>query len=491
MIGIKDLYRVQSEYGVAQRSFRDSDITFMEYLAQCRVFIAANLPKAYSDSSLDQARKSQLLMDTVEVFVEEHKVPVRGYMDSTGAPDTSLLLADLVDHITGDSVLREALEDPAVDEIQINDSKTIFVIKNGVTQYYTDSHGRVMQFGNNDEVHTTLNRLIDDGTGNTPQFTDGVPILNAKTAQHQYRVNAVHYAANTRGKPPHNEPVTSVTIRKFKENNLVIDDLIHGGSCTEQMGRLLLLLGRSEANLFCVGPMGSGKTTLLRIVASTISPLKRLLLVQNPTEISFFETDEYGRNKRNVLHHEVIQTQDGSRSTDATMENLVSNTMRETPEVICVGEVRASSEFVQLLRLMRTGVRVLGTYHSGSTSQAVDRFASELSGSTDALTERRGIVASVLDVVITQYRFENGDFRIMSIAEVLGTDEKGNSIVNTLFEFQMNGNVIPDGKGGNRVDGEFVRVGALSEKLQNQLFKAAVTREEIKEFTEPPEKRGA
>src|SRR5690606_28159318 len=114
-----------------------------------------------------------------------------------------------------------------------------FVQKHGRLEPYVDKNGRIMQFQDNDEIHIVLNKLIDDGTGQKPMFTPGNPILNAKTAKHQYRIAAVHYAANTQDKPPYNFPNTTVVIRKFKETKIEIHDLIKYGACTPKMGRLL------------------------------------------------------------------------------------------------------------------------------------------------------------------------------------------------------------------------------------------------------------
>ena len=299
MINLKEVYKIQSEYGVADESFKDSEISFEDYLAQCRMFISKNLPEDYTKGNWDSEKKLNTLINLTSLFVEKHKVNVKGYTSSEGILDTQLLLEDLCDSVTGEAIVKDALADPEVDEIQINDKNTIFVIRNGIPEYYTDSKGRVMQFSNNEEIHTLLNKLIDDGTGNLPQFTDGVPLLNAKTAKHQYRINAVHHVANTMDKPPYNYPITTVVIRKFKESHLGIEDLVRGGACTEQMGRLLMLLGRAELKLFCVGPTGSGKTTLLRIIASTVPKNKRMILIQNPTEISFFEIVDFHLN--NIL----------------------------------------------------------------------------------------------------------------------------------------------------------------------------------------------
>lgn len=484
MINVQDLYKLQSDYGVADGNFKDSEVDFDLYLKQCRVFISRNLPEEYTKGSWNAEKKQSTLLNLASEFVNKHQVNVKGYVSEENVLNSELLLQDICDAVTGDSILKEALNDPEVDEIQINDKDTIFVQKHGILQPYVDSNGRVMQFGSNDEIHIWLNKAIEDGTGNSPQFTSGVPLLNAKTAKHQYRVNAVHYVANTMDKPPHNFPITTVVIRKFKESHLGIEDLIKGKAVTEKMGRLLMLLGKAELKLFCVGPTGSGKTTLLRIIASTIPYDKRIILVQNPTEISFFERDAENRNVRNVVHWEVVQnTTDKESSSSATMSNLISNTLRATPEVIIVGEAREPSEFAQIQRAMKTGHKTMGTFHAEDASDALDRFADELStASGTSFSECLRQVSKSIDIVISQYKFEDGTRRVMEISEILGIDEHGEPRINKIFEFEMSGKTEQAENGKIRVLGEFKQRGVLSKKLQTALFKAGVSMDEIKEF---------
>lgn len=484
MLTLKEIYKLQADYSVADGSFRDTEVTFEEYMAQCRVFITSNLPKEYHNPDLDSSTKHDMLLQVASVFVDKHKSKVTGYVSKEGVLNSEALLEDVCDSVSGASILKEALEDPEVDEIQINDKNTIFVSRGGRLVPYVDSKGRIMRFFNNDEIHIVLNKLIDDGTGNIPPFTQGYPLLNAKTAQHQYRINAVHFSANTMGKPPLNFPITTAVIRKFKEVKLTIDDLIRFKAITPKMGRLLMLLGRADLKLFCVGATGSGKTTLLNIIANTIPHNVRILLVQNPTEISFMERDEYGRNTRNVVHHEVRETGEDEDKLSATMENLISNTLRETPEVILIGEMRTPNEFYQSYRAMRTGHKLFSTFHAEDAEDGVGRFATEIS-SLGGLTNTEAVrqVADTIDIIISQRRFPDGQRKVMEIAEVLGVSPTGELQINKLFEYDISeGKVRKNEFGLDEVLGKFRQVGTLSAKLQLKFFRSGVSRDEISEF---------
>jgi pilus assembly protein CpaF len=238
---------------------------------------------------------------------------------------------------------------------------------------------------------------------------------------------------------------------------------------------LLEILGTAELKLFCVGPTGSGKTTLLNIIANTIPHDKRIILVQNPTEISFMERDVNGRNIRNVVHWEVVNA--------VAMEALISNTLRATPEVILIGEAREGAEFFQIQRAMRTGHKVLGTFHAEDATDGVGRFATELSsiGGTSYMESVR-LVADTIDIIISQFKFPDGRRRIMEISEIDGVDEKGDVRVNTLFEFKLSGETRTNEHGLTEVLGDFVQVGTMSERIQKMFFKAGINKSQIAEF---------
>lgn len=476
VLRIQELHSIQSKYGVLTGDFYISEVTFKDYIAQCRVYTGSNLPDEYSNGVWDEKKKLEFLLQLTRQFVEAHKVRVKGYTAPDGSVDTELLEQDVIDSITGVSVLREALEDPDVDEIQINDKDTLFVSKGGRLQPYVDKHGRVMQFSTDEEVTIMLNRLLDDGTSSLPQLTQGYPMLNAKTAKDQYRVNAVHNSANSRDKPPNSFPITNVTLRKFKEVKLKIEDLVKYGACTEQMGRLLLLLGRAQLSLFCVGPTGSGKTTLLNIIAHEIPRELRIILIQNPTEILLVDRDEYGRNRFNVVHHEV--------SLHATMEDLITNSLRETPDILIGGEGRSATEFQQILRAMQTGQKFMGTYHAHDADDGLGRFASELSSLGGTNTEYYRVAADKIDVIVAQYRFPDGTRRIMEISVIEGVDKNGKARITKLFEFKVTGKVYKNEFGLDAVEGEFVQSGYLSPEMQRKFFLSAISAEEIAEFVD-------
>lgn len=486
MMDAKTLHNLQSRSGMESGIIESEVLQMRDYVINCRKYIEAKLPKEYYLPSFGDAQhREDFMRNLIDEFIESTPRKVEGYMNPDGTRDIDRLSNDLSDQVQGLGVLKQAFDDPEIDEIQINDYKTIFVTRKGVLEPYIDSTGRPYMFNDNSEIINLLNRVVNDGSGTAPTINPGNPIFNAKTAKEQYRINAVHPVANTANPNSDVKEVTSVVIRKFKEVKLELKDLVNGGTITKKMGDFINLLGRAEAKVFCVGPTGSGKTTLLNIVANTIPPEKRIILVQNPTEITIFDPDGFGRNKRNIVHWEVYE--DGSADVNgckATMPNLISNTLRATPEVIIVGESRAPQEFEQLQRAAMTGHRVLSTFHAEDDYDAVSRFASELSAATgSSLSEAKASACRSMNIVITQYRFGNGDRRIMSITEILGFED-GEPVFNRIFEYKLTGEVIDDPKkpGLKKSVGKFLFSNPISERLEQMFYKAGISRDELRPF---------
>ena len=482
MLNEHAVYRVQTMNNVTDLSRLDT-IGIDEYVQQCRLFVVNNnTVDGITNANEDAVAKHKRLISLIELFVNNHVVPVEGFISENGVIDKQRLLDETVDRVSGLGVLKRAFEDPDIDEIQINDFKTIYVVDRGVNKLLCDEKGQPLSFYDNEEIHTLLTKLVDDGTGQMPQFTDGIPILNTKTAKEQYRVSAVHYSANARDSDLGNLPITTVVIRKFRKVKLTMDDLVKTDTLTSKMARFLQLLGMADITLFCVGKTGSGKTTLLNIIGSTIPKNKRILLVQNPTEITFFERDNYGRNTRNAVHWEVHDV--ASKEKDAiytpTMENLMSNTLRFTPEVTIIGEARTKGEFEQIKRSIQMGQPVMGTFHAADSQEAIGRMATEVGGD---FFEAKTLFANSVDIIVSQFRFRDGTRRVLEISEIEGVNPDGSIKVNTLFEFVQTGRNSTNKKNGlPHAIGYFRQVNPISETLIKKFYRSSISHEDIAEF---------
>jgi len=137
------------------------------------------------------------------------------------------------------------------------------------------------------------------------------------------------------------------------------------------------------------GPTGSGKTTTLAAMVDEINhnTRKHIITVEDPIEY-VHQPDQSFITQRQIGVHA------------ATFAGALRSALRESPDVLVVGELR-DRESVQLaLSAAETGVLVFGTLHTNSAAKAVDRLIDV--GAEDNQDQIRGVIAVLLRAVIAQ-----------------------------------------------------------------------------------------
>jgi twitching motility protein PilT len=175
-----------------------------------------------------------------------------------------------------------------------------------------------------------------------------------------------------------------------------------------QLPSILKQLTRLSNGLIIVsGPTGAGKTTTLAALIHEINTAGRrhIITIEDPVEF-VHDSLESVVTQREVGHH-VSSFASGLRSA-----------LRESPDVLVLGEMR-DQETVQLaLSATETGVLVLATLHTNSAPKAIDRILDLVSD--DSREQARGILSVMLRAVIAQHLVKraNGEGRIAA-TEVL------------------------------------------------------------------------
>lgn len=489
MISVADIYDSQNKYGINANVSDIESIPYSVYLTECRRYFTDNTPREYYD--WDKRKKDDFTDKLIGEYVREHTRYVDGFVDNNGDIMVAELNDQLITDIVDFGILRIALEDDSVQEIQINDYKTIYVVRGGLSTLFCDRNGKPYQFLSDEELHTTIDRLIYAPSNITPRMTKTNPLLNARTAEKGYRLSAVNSSTITPDGTPGNDfPVTTVTIRKYAPSKLTFDDFEANGTMTSEMSDFLRLSGRADVRLICVGPTSSGKTTVLNAIAWEVDPELRLILIQNPTEIMIYDrSSETGANMRNTLHWEA-QDLGGAAADDPTtptMANLIAHTLRNTPDVVIPGEVRTADEFEQVDRVLKTGHRVLTTLHATDGSDAIARMATERATKGGNIRDFISSLANSIDIVVSCAKLADGSRHIMAIEELTGAvDDEGNAVTRVLFRYQLTGEADMDPDTGKpiKIYGYFEQVKPISEDLQTKFYKAGITKKEIQKYIE-------
>ncbi|HTX91494.1 MAG TPA: CpaF family protein [Anaerolineales bacterium] len=324
-------------------------------------------------------------------------------------------LADLV----GYGPLELLLSDPAISEIMINGAQRVFVELGGEL-LETDVHFE-------DEEH--LLRIIDRIVSPLGRRVDADnPTADARLPDGS-RVNVVIPPVAVDG--PH------VTIRKFLQTKMTVEDLVAMGALTPYMARFLEACVVARLNILVTGNTSSGKTTVLNALSGFIPDAERIVTIEDAVELKL--------KQRHVVRLETkLPNVDGTGSVN--VRDLVRNALRMRPDRIVVGEVRGG-EAMDMLQAMNTGhTGSLTTLHANAPRDATSRLEtmSMMAGLDMPLLAIRKQIAAAINLIVHLARLSDGSRKMTHITELAGME--GDVITLTdIFKFEQTA-VSPDGK---------------------------------------------
>lgn len=164
-------------------------------------------------------------------------------------------------------ILQELIEDPTVTEIMINGPEDIFIERDGKVAR-TDRAFVSMEKLEDvvQQIVSACNRVVNEST----------PIVDARL-ENGDRVNVVLPPVALNG------PI--VTIRRFPDKPIRMEDLLLFGSVPEEIAAFLECVVRAGYNIFISGGTGSGKTTFLNALSAYIPPDERIITIEDNAEL--------------------------------------------------------------------------------------------------------------------------------------------------------------------------------------------------------------
>jgi len=307
------------------------------------------------------------------------------------------LIQDIEDDALGLGPLQRVLEDTSVTEIMVNGHDTIYVERDGKI---TLSH---LRFASEQHLRRAIERIVSK-VGR--RIDESSPMVDARL-QDGSRVNAVVPPLAVRG--------SSLTIRKFSETPLTVDDLIEYGSMTPQIAELLRAAVEARLNILVSGGTGTGKTTLLNVLSSFIPDDERIVTIEDAIELK-------------LQQDHVVQLESRPAniegSGEVTIRDLVRNSLRMRPDRIVVGECR-SGEALDMLQAMNTGHDgSLSTLHANAPRDCIARLETLvlMAGMDLPLRAIREQIASAVDLIVQIQRLRDGTRRVTHVTEVLGME---------------------------------------------------------------------
>ena len=247
--------------------------------------------------------------------------------------DKNKLINEIYDDICGYGLIEGFLKDPEVSEIMINEGDNIFYEKNGNIWKLERA------FEEKEQLENILQTMVSKINR---QVNQANPIVDVRLEDGS-RVNIVV--------PPVAIDGPVITIRKFRQEFLQMEDLLMEDSLSPEAVDFLKELVEARYNLFVSGGTSSGKTTFLNLLAGFIPEEERLITIEDSAELKI--------NHPNLVRLE-MRNSNVEGLKDISIRDLIKTSLRMRPDRIIVGEVRGGEAF-DMLTAMNTG-------HDGSMS---------------------------------------------------------------------------------------------------------------------------
>lgn len=327
--------------------------------------------------------------------------------------DRNRLMDELMDEIFGFGPLELLLKDPTINDILVNDAKTVYVERRGKLeltnlQFADDQHLiRIIQ-----KIVAKLGRRIDESS----------PMVDARLPDGS-RVNAVI--------PPLALDGPTLSIRRFGADPLKIEDLLRFGTILPEMTQFVAAAVAARCSILFSGGTGAGKTTLLNAFSRYIPTEERIVTIEDSAELI-------------LQHRHRIRMETRPANTEGlgavTQRDLVRNSLRMRPDRIIVGEVRGP-EVWDMLQAMNTGHEgSMTTIHANTARDALTRLEMmvAMTGVELPINVIRQYAAAGINLVVHGSRLKGGPRRIMQISEIVGV-KNGDYVLEDIFGFEQTG----------------------------------------------------
>lgn len=322
---------------------------------EVRALVAERLA-ASADAALDDGERRALARRLAEEALDER---ARQDMGAGWAPrsaeDDAALVDDVLDMLFGLGGLQRLIDDPSVENIDVNGCDCVWV---------THADGTKVRLGRVAASDAELVALVRAAAArfglSERRFDAAQPELDLRLPDGS-RLSAV--MAVTR------RPV--VDIRRHRLADHTLGDLVELGTLDHLMAGFLAAAVRAKRNILVSGAMNAGKTTLLRALAAEIPPSERIVTIEQALELGLDEQPD--------RHPDCVAMEARLANTEGVgaigVAQLVRRSLRMNASRVIVGEV-LGDEVVPMLNAMSQGRSgSMATIHADSSAGVFRRLA--------------------------------------------------------------------------------------------------------------------
>lgn len=305
----------------------------------------------------------------------------------------------ILDDLLGFGAIQPLVEDKSYSEIMVNGPDIIFA----------EFKGKLMEteivFDDEDHAFWAAQRIVRPLMRTLNREN---PMVDARLPDGS-RVHLITLPSAMMG--------TTITIRKFPEKRLMVEDLIRFGSFDQNVADFFEASVVSRLNIVVSGGTGSGKTTLLNVLSAYIPEDERIITVEDSAELQLAQ--------RHIVRLETCPPIPGEEEIGKLeIRDLVKGTLRMRPDRLVVGECR-SGEAIDMLQAMNTGHDgSLTTVHANSPRDAVARLETlaMMAGMDLPVDVIRTQIASAIHMFVQAARLKDGSRKVVQITEMQGME---------------------------------------------------------------------
>src|SRR5438270_10811946 len=219
------------------------------------------------------------------------------------------------------------------------------------------------------------------------------------------------------------------------------------------------------------GPTGSGKSTTLAAMVDEINKTSQRHVISIEDPIEFLHKPIKGA---------ITQRQVGKHAE--SFSSALRSALRESPDVLVVGEMRDLETIQLAISAAETGVLVIGTLHSNSASKAIDRIMDVIP--EESRDQVRSTLSVLLRGVISQHlaKHASGEGRV-AVMEVLVQSYAVSNLIRENKVFQIDGYLDTasyDGSGMQSLDACLFKLLKQGEVTLDEALKLANQPESLK-----------
>ncbi len=422
-------------------------LDYTAVLEQVRASIAANhaqeLSAALDDEEAAKALKSLIMKYSAEFMAGKEY-------------DREALVEKIYEDMAGLGVLTKYLYDPSVEEININDYRTIEIIRAEGTEYLCGDEA----FPTAEAEADIVKRMVRMG---------GM-ILDAKTPRvDSFIGSGTRISAVSPPITPHEQGVI-VSIRKQNKNRITRQQLIDSGAATADMLDFLTACLCYGVSIGTAGGTGSGKSTLMAYLLNSYireneDYNNRIYIIEDSRELNLLDYDEIHDRPARVLY-----TLTKSEPNPVSMHDLIVSSLRFHPAIIVPAEVRDGAAY-QAAIAGQTGHTILTSFHADGASDAYNRLVAlcNMAGTTLPADRVLKMCISAWPIMVYQKQLKDNTRKITEIFEVTGLFE-GKIVGNYLFRFINEGTERDKNGRITKIRGHHEKTGEISAALFRRMI---------------------